>query len=204
MAMISEDDFHHSANATYRPAGSNLRADQEALLEKLLDRPLPGLQRPKDRFNGTYIIFFSLGIGGLLPWNFFVTAKEYWLFKLRNCSSPTAGEEATGSDILGSDSCPCAGLVDRHAGRLLADDRTSEGGHLVLGRWLLCCHHCLHGNPQRHVHCLQQHCLRHDWLLPHEEFPGADIRRPMCQGFTDEQDPASQQPIACLANKHLH
>uniref|UniRef100_A0ABI7Y0B1 Solute carrier family 29 member 3 n=1 Tax=Felis catus TaxID=9685 RepID=A0ABI7Y0B1_FELCA len=100
MAMISEDDFHHSANATYRPAGSNLRADQEALLEKLLDRPLPGLQRPKDRFNGTYIIFFSLGIGGLLPWNFFVTAKEYWLFKLRNCSSPTAGEEATGSDIL--------------------------------------------------------------------------------------------------------
>ncbi|XP_058552592.1 equilibrative nucleoside transporter 3 [Neofelis nebulosa] len=100
MAMISEDDFHHSANATYRPAGSNLRADQEALLEKLLDRPPPGLQRPKDRFNGTYIIFFSLGIGGLLPWNFFVTAKEYWLFKLRNCSSPTAGEEATGSDIL--------------------------------------------------------------------------------------------------------
>ena len=98
--MISEDDFHHSANASYRPAGSNLRADQEALLEKLLDRPLPGLQRPKDRFNGTYIIFFSLGIGGLLPWNFFVTAKEYWLFKLRNCSSPTAGEDATGSDIL--------------------------------------------------------------------------------------------------------
>uniref|UniRef100_A0A673VKT3 Solute carrier family 29 member 3 n=2 Tax=Suricata suricatta TaxID=37032 RepID=A0A673VKT3_SURSU len=98
--MTSEDAFHHSANSTYRTASSSLPADQEALLEKLLDRPPPGLQRPKDHFNGTYIIFFSLGIGGLLPWNFFVTAKEYWVFKLRNCSSPAAGEEAAGSDIL--------------------------------------------------------------------------------------------------------
>ncbi|XP_039111499.1 equilibrative nucleoside transporter 3 [Hyaena hyaena] len=100
MAMTSEDAFHHSANSTYRTASGSLQADQDALLEKLLDRPPPSLQRPEDRFNGTYIIFFSLGIGGLLPWNFFVTAKEYWAFKLRNCSSPTAGEEAVGSDIL--------------------------------------------------------------------------------------------------------
>ncbi|XP_077634760.1 equilibrative nucleoside transporter 3 [Crocuta crocuta] len=98
--MTSEDAFHHSANSTYRTASGSLQADQDALLEKLLDRPPPSLQRPEDRFNGTYIIFFSLGIGGLLPWNFFVTAKEYWAFKLRNCSSPTAGEEAVGSDIL--------------------------------------------------------------------------------------------------------
>ncbi|KAF0874453.1 UNC5B protein, partial [Crocuta crocuta] len=100
VAMTSEDAFHHSANSTYRTASGSLQADQDALLEKLLDRPPPSLQRPEDRFNGTYIIFFSLGIGGLLPWNFFVTAKEYWAFKLRNCSSPTAGEEAVGSDIL--------------------------------------------------------------------------------------------------------
>ncbi|XP_045882091.1 equilibrative nucleoside transporter 3 [Meles meles] len=98
--MASEDDFHHSSNSTYRTASSSLRTDQEALLEKLLNRPPPGLQRPEDRFHGAYIIFFSLGIGGLLPWNFFITAKEYWVFKLRNCSSPTSGEEAVGSDIL--------------------------------------------------------------------------------------------------------
>ncbi|XP_030718380.1 equilibrative nucleoside transporter 3 [Globicephala melas] len=100
MAIVSEDDFHQSSNSTYRTASSSLRADQEALLEKLLDHPPPGLQRPKDRFSGTYIIFFSLGIGGLLPWNFFVTAQEYWIFKLSNCSSPATLEESKGSDIL--------------------------------------------------------------------------------------------------------
>lgn len=100
VAIVSEDDFHQSSNSTYRTASSSLRADQEALLEKLLDRPPPGLQRPKDRFSGTYIIFFGLGIGGLLPWNFFVTAQEYWIFKLSNCSSPATVEEPKGSDIL--------------------------------------------------------------------------------------------------------
>uniref|UniRef100_A0A452QC59 Solute carrier family 29 member 3 n=1 Tax=Ursus americanus TaxID=9643 RepID=A0A452QC59_URSAM len=93
VAMASEDDFHHSSNSTYRTAGSSVRTDQEALLEKPLDRPPPGLQRPKDSFHGAYVIFFSLGIGGLLPWNFFITAKEYWVFKFRNCSDPAAGEE---------------------------------------------------------------------------------------------------------------
>eukprot|EP00071_Canis_lupus_P054815 XP_546152.2 equilibrative nucleoside transporter 3 [Canis lupus familiaris] len=91
MAMASEDDYRHSSNSTYRPASSSLRADQEALLEKLLDRPPPSLQRPKDRFNGAYIIFFSLGIGGLLPWNFFITAQEYWVFN-SELLNPVAGE----------------------------------------------------------------------------------------------------------------
>ncbi|XP_037351692.1 equilibrative nucleoside transporter 3 isoform X3 [Talpa occidentalis] len=100
MAIVSEDNFHHSSNSTYRTSSSSHLADQEALLEKLLDRPPPVLQRPEDRFHGAYIIFFSLGIGGLLPWNFFVTAKEYWIFKLRNCSSPATGEKPEDSDIL--------------------------------------------------------------------------------------------------------
>ncbi|KAB1270965.1 Equilibrative nucleoside transporter 3 [Camelus dromedarius] len=108
MAIISEDDFHHSSNSTYRTAGSSLQADQEALLEKQLDRPPPGLQRPKDRFHGAYIIFFSLGIGSLLPWNFFITAREYWIFKLSNCSGPATGEEPKGSDILAE---PAHGLA---------------------------------------------------------------------------------------------
>lgn len=100
VAFVSEDDFRHSSNSTYRTASSSLHTDQEALLEKLPDCSPPPLQRPEDRFNGAYLIFFSLGVGGLLPWNFFVTAKEYWIFKLCNCSSPAPGEESEDSDIL--------------------------------------------------------------------------------------------------------
>lgn len=100
MAFASEDGVYHSSNAVYRAPSSHHEADQEALLGKLLDYPAPGLQRPEDRFNGAYIIFFSLGIGGLLPWNFFVTAKEYWAFKLRNCSSPASGKDPEDADIL--------------------------------------------------------------------------------------------------------
>ncbi|KAM6182403.1 equilibrative nucleoside transporter 3 [Erethizon dorsatum] len=100
MAFVPEDDAHHSSNSTYRAAGSPLRADQETLLGKQLDRPPPGLQRPEDRCHAAYAIFFSLGVGGLLPWNFFITAKEYWAFKLRNCSSPTSKRDAEDSDIL--------------------------------------------------------------------------------------------------------
>ncbi|XP_076981122.1 equilibrative nucleoside transporter 3 isoform X2 [Tamandua tetradactyla] len=101
MAIVSEGDFHHSTNATYRTTGSTLQVNQEDLLEKLLDSPpLPRLQGPEDRFNGTYLIFFFMGIGALLPWNFFVTAKEYWLFKLCNSSSPASQEDAVDSDIL--------------------------------------------------------------------------------------------------------
>ncbi|KFQ97718.1 Equilibrative nucleoside transporter 3, partial [Nipponia nippon] len=43
-------------------------------------------QRPSDRLHGAYVIFFLLGIGSLLPWNFFITAKHYWMYKLQNCS----------------------------------------------------------------------------------------------------------------------
>uniref|UniRef100_A0A8W4F9X4 Solute carrier family 29 member 3 n=1 Tax=Sus scrofa TaxID=9823 RepID=A0A8W4F9X4_PIG len=114
MAIISEDDFHHSSNSTYRTASSSLRADQEALLEKLLDHPPPSLQRPEDRFNAAYIVFFCLGIGSLLPWNFFVTAQEYWLFKLSNCSSQATGEEPKGSDILGKKYHSCKTRVLGH------------------------------------------------------------------------------------------
>ncbi|XP_045425173.1 equilibrative nucleoside transporter 3 isoform X1 [Lemur catta] len=100
MAIVPEDDFHHSSNSTYRSASSSLGAEQEALLGRQQDCLPPGLQRPEDRFNATYIIFFSLGVGTLLPWSFFITAKEYWMFKLSNSSNPATGKDSEGSDIL--------------------------------------------------------------------------------------------------------
>ncbi|CAK8677585.1 unnamed protein product [Clavelina lepadiformis] len=44
------------------------------------------VMQPKDRYHFVYAAFYIIGIGGLLPWNFFITANEYWMFKFRNSS----------------------------------------------------------------------------------------------------------------------
>uniref|UniRef100_A0A8C5PGM5 Solute carrier family 29 member 1 (Augustine blood group) n=1 Tax=Leptobrachium leishanense TaxID=445787 RepID=A0A8C5PGM5_9ANUR len=37
---------------------------------------------PKDRYNAVWLIFFMLGLGTLLPWNFFMTATMYFTSRL--------------------------------------------------------------------------------------------------------------------------
>ncbi|XP_006882006.1 PREDICTED: equilibrative nucleoside transporter 1 [Elephantulus edwardii] len=48
--------------------------------------------QPQDRYKAVWLIFFMLGLGTLLPWNFFMTATLYFtdrLDKLQNASSVT-------------------------------------------------------------------------------------------------------------------
>lgn len=40
--------------------------------------------QPNDRFNFTYLVFYLLGAATMAPWNFFITAEDYWLYKFRN------------------------------------------------------------------------------------------------------------------------
>ncbi|NXR10555.1 S29A3 protein, partial [Semnornis frantzii] len=56
-------------------------------------------QKPRDHLHGAYIIFFLLGIGSLLPWNFFITAKHYWMYKLQNCSDRAGPAGQAASDL---------------------------------------------------------------------------------------------------------
>ncbi|XP_011502781.1 PREDICTED: equilibrative nucleoside transporter 1 [Ceratosolen solmsi marchali] len=42
---------------------------------------------PCDRYNIAYIIFYLLGISTLIPWNFFITADDYWMYKFREIKS---------------------------------------------------------------------------------------------------------------------
>ncbi len=52
--------------------------------EKTSSAKKAGLEGPEDRNNIVYVIFFWLGIGTLLPWNFFITVSGYWDYKYRN------------------------------------------------------------------------------------------------------------------------
>lgn len=44
---------------------------------------------PQDKYKLVCIGFTILGITTLLPWNFFITATEYWMYKFRNVSTST-------------------------------------------------------------------------------------------------------------------
>ncbi|NXX81357.1 S29A3 protein, partial [Urocolius indicus] len=84
--------------STMQPAASSFPADEEPLMaEPSVNRS--SRQKPVDRFGGAYVIFFLLGVGSLLPWNFFITAKHYWMYKLQNCSEQ-AGPVGQGSSDL--------------------------------------------------------------------------------------------------------
>ncbi|XP_014663897.1 PREDICTED: equilibrative nucleoside transporter 1-like isoform X2 [Priapulus caudatus] len=59
--------------------------DEEKVTDQLLDRTDSGTP-PSDKYYMVYLMMTMLGLGQLLPWNFFITANEYFTYKLRNTS----------------------------------------------------------------------------------------------------------------------
>ncbi|XP_053170899.1 equilibrative nucleoside transporter 1-like isoform X1 [Scomber japonicus] len=53
---------------------------------------------PRDKYRGVWLIFFMLGLGTLLPWNFFMTATMYFTSRLKDSSlvSSSANETKAG------------------------------------------------------------------------------------------------------------
>ncbi|XP_047010303.1 equilibrative nucleoside transporter 1a isoform X2 [Ictalurus punctatus] len=45
---------------------------------------MTAINSPPDKYNAVWIIFFILGLGTLLPWNFFMTATMYFTSRLRD------------------------------------------------------------------------------------------------------------------------
>lgn len=50
---------------------------------------MTAINAPRDKYYAVWIIFFILGLGTLLPWNFFMTATAYFTVRLKN---QTAGD----------------------------------------------------------------------------------------------------------------
>nr|CAI5869693.1 unnamed protein product [Callosobruchus analis] len=50
------------------------------------NRPLFKPSEPRDKYYAAFFIFYLLGVVTLLPWNFYVTANDYWMYKFRNIS----------------------------------------------------------------------------------------------------------------------
>ncbi|XP_072247331.1 equilibrative nucleoside transporter 3 [Leuresthes tenuis] len=100
-----------SVNSSYVPTlfGDQSATDEEeegedrspsaSLLPKHSPAPLAVRYSPEDSYCLVYIIFFLMGIGSLLPWNFFITAKHYWLYKLSNNTHQSGEEEEQRSDL---------------------------------------------------------------------------------------------------------
>ena len=55
----------------------------------------PGQEAPKDPNNLVLILFKLLGMGCLLPWNFFISVADYWMYKFRNVDDLISGGNLT-------------------------------------------------------------------------------------------------------------
>ncbi|KAK5908704.1 hypothetical protein CgunFtcFv8_016737 [Champsocephalus gunnari] len=59
---------------------------------------MTALNAPRDKYNAVWIIFFILGLGTLLPWNFFMTATMYFTSRLKDTPSTQTNETSADGD----------------------------------------------------------------------------------------------------------
>lgn len=55
--------------------------------------------QPQDRYKAVWLIFFMLGLGTLLPWNFFMTATQYFTNRLDMAQNISLGTAELSEDI---------------------------------------------------------------------------------------------------------
>ncbi|KAJ6634371.1 hypothetical protein lerEdw1_014054 [Lerista edwardsae] len=95
--LEDEDEGCPSENFLYKSTNTTIQEEAPLFEEPVGNRY--DFRQPEDRLNGAYIIFFLLGTGALLPLNFIMTAKHYWIYKLQNCSEQLPMAKQGASDI---------------------------------------------------------------------------------------------------------
>ncbi|XP_034464753.1 equilibrative nucleoside transporter 1-like [Hippoglossus hippoglossus] len=64
---------------------------------------MTAINAPQDKYNAVWIIFFILGLGTLLPWNFFMTATMYFTSRLKDPPTPLFTNVTANSSMEGVD-----------------------------------------------------------------------------------------------------
>lgn len=68
-----------------RNGAGSPKKEAEAMIDSHAEPEAPKL---------VYYIFYLLGMGTLLPWNFFITADSYWNYKFRNATVDVSGNNS--------------------------------------------------------------------------------------------------------------
>ncbi|KAI2542532.1 solute carrier family 29 member 1 (Augustine blood group), partial [Homo sapiens] len=70
--------------------------------------------QPQDRYKAVWLIFFMLGLGTLLPWNFFMTATQYFTNRLDMSQNVSLVTAELSKDAQAS-AAPAAPLPERNS-----------------------------------------------------------------------------------------
>ncbi|XP_037127023.1 equilibrative nucleoside transporter 1-like [Syngnathus acus] len=62
---------------------------------------MTAMTSPRDKYNAVWLIFFILGLGTLLPWNFFMTATMYFTSRLKDPSSDLSANQTANRTLDG-------------------------------------------------------------------------------------------------------
>ncbi|KAG7228560.1 hypothetical protein INR49_007734 [Caranx melampygus] len=62
---------------------------------------MTAINAPRDKYNAVWLIFFILGLGTLLPWNFFMTATMYFTSRLKDPPSDLSANQTANGTLEG-------------------------------------------------------------------------------------------------------
>ncbi|KAG4072412.1 hypothetical protein HA402_004344 [Bradysia odoriphaga] len=84
----------HSESDTENFVENDDRGHDDQSITENLDKELlrSGQNAPHDKYSFNYIIFYLMGMTTLMPWNFFITAEDYWMYKFRNVTNNATDE----------------------------------------------------------------------------------------------------------------
>lgn len=80
--MVEQDSQNIQDDISRIDNNSSLSRNLTGSSEHLIPKPAPN-----DRYKRIWISFAILGVTTLVPWNFFITATDYWMHKFRNVTN---------------------------------------------------------------------------------------------------------------------